>query len=225
MFIENRHPTFAAGETDAVIAYADRELWNLASRLGLDAEQTTNLHNLFMDALRTNAGRMAECLEAPYVEAVPESRCLLDILGQTMIDGVDTEGLENLEAAIEFMKRGGNVLLISNHTSGADTLVLDSTVNKEFDGEAKNWIYMAGHVVNYFSLPLTIAGGVNRVQIFSAKYCAQAGSDALQRMKKNNVLAMMAIGPRVMVGGRCVVLYPEGGRGGNGKGCGRGRAK
>jgi len=214
---KNNTPVFAAGETDAVIAYADTEIPVMAKRLGLEGDDVDTLHILFMDALRVNAARMAECLEAPYVEAVPESRRLFDILGQMMINNVDTEGLENLAAAIEFMKQGGNVLLISNHTSGADTLVLDTVVNKEFDGVARDWIYMAGHVVNYFLLPLAIAGGVNRVQIFSAKYCAQAGPDALQRMKENNAQAMMAIGPKVMAGGRCIVLYPEGGRGENGK--------
>ena len=206
-------PTFAASETTAVIEYANSELWNLGSRLGLDAGQNRILHDLFMDALQVNAVRMTECLEQPFVEAIPESRALFTLLEKLMIENVETAGLENLAEAIRFMQMGGNVLLVSNHTSGADTLVLDCVANAMFPDTTRDWIYMAGHVVNYFLLPLAVTGGVNRVQIFSAKYCAQAGQEVVQRMRENNARALMSIGPRIMAGGRCVVLYPEGGRG------------
>lgn len=204
---------FVAGETDRVVEYADREIWALGARLGLDSATQATLHETFMAALRVNAARMQDCLEAPLVESVSESRDLFALLGRLMIAGVDLSGIEHMARALKFMAEGGNVLLLSNHTSGADTLVLEHVVNTHFADATRSWLYMAGHVVNLYLLPVACSSGVTRVQIFSTKYCAAASDEARRRMHRNNARALLSLAPRATKGGTCVVLYPEGGRG------------
>ncbi len=192
----------------------ERELPPLCKRFALDVRQTSRLTYLFKRSLRKNAARMNECLEAPFVEALSVSEELWHLLGEIVVgNNTMVEGLDHVASAIDFMRRGGNVLLVQNHTSGADTLVLHHVVNQHLDGEAQRWLHMAGHVVNIFLLPLAITAGVHRIQIFSAKYCAQADKAVLSRMKENNARALASIGPKIMAGGQCIVLYPEGGRG------------
>lgn len=201
-------------ELGSVLQYLEEQMPGMISRLQLNGEQGKTFDDLFRRSVEANAARFEECLEAPYVEGLEVSQQLVAFLGQAMVgDGVEVEGMENLSKAIEFMKGGGNVLLVSNHTSGADTIVLHHVVNNAFAGAAREWLHMSGHAVNLFLLPLAVTGGMHRIQIFSAKYCAQASDEVRNRMKANNARALSTIGPQVTSGGKCIVLYPEGGRG------------
>jgi len=196
-----------------IIRYAEETLVRRLMELDINPQAASETKRQFMMALLANAARMDACKEAPFVQAIPESRRLFDLLALHFVTDVKVTGLENVARALQFMANGGNVLLVSNHTSGADTLVLDYVVNKTFNNAAHDWIYMAGHVVNYYLVPMTMSGGIHRVQIFSAKYCQQATTEERQRMKQNNMRALMSIAPQIIEGGKCVVLYPEGGRG------------
>lgn len=214
--MERVAPVFAAGETEPVIRYARESLPLMADRLGLSPADKARLCELFMAALTANAARMDTVLNAPFVEPLPESRELVTLLGNLLVGDVDHSGLEHVGAALEFMAQGGNVLFVSNHTSGADTLVLDHVVNTAFPKATYPWLWMAGHVVNLYLLPLAICGGLHRIQIFSSKYSAAAAPEIQRDMRTRNVQALMSIAPLVMQGGACIGLYPEGGRGNGG---------
>ena len=201
-------------DLEKIIAQVKRELLPLRDHFQLDIRIAARLETLFLRSLRENAVRMDKCLEAPVVETLPVSEELWQLLGKVMVgDNAHVEGLNHMATAIEFMQCGGNVLLVQNHTSGADTLVLHHVVNKNFNDAARQWLHMAGHVVNLFLLPLAITAGVRRIQIFSAKYCAQASDEVRARMQANNARALSSIGNQIVGGGQCIVLYPEGGRG------------
>ncbi|MFA5048174.1 MAG: 1-acyl-sn-glycerol-3-phosphate acyltransferase [Patescibacteria group bacterium] len=210
----NEVPNFQPGEVTPVIAYAEQALGRLAERIRLSADDATTFERLFMRSMIANAARIESSINAPYVPALTESRELLDFLG-TIIVGEESRliGADNLRSALAFMTTGGNVLLVQNHTSGADTLVMDRLVNDEFSGVAKDWLYMSGHAVNLFLLPLTITGALHRIQIFSTKYCVQADEAVRSSMRTHNARSLATIAPIIMDGGKLIGLYPEGGRG------------
>ena len=214
---EFRVPIFEAGEVASVISYAEGALQRLSQRLSLSPADATTLQHLFMRSMIANAARIEASMNAPYVPALPESRELIDFLG-ALIVGEESQliGADNLRRALDFMSSGGNVLLVQNHTSGADTIVMDHLVNKLFAGAAKDWMYMSGHAVNLFLLPLTITGALHRIQIFSTKYCTRADDIVRANMKAHNAQSLATIAPIIMQGGKLIGLYPEGGRGENG---------
>jgi 1-acyl-sn-glycerol-3-phosphate acyltransferase len=196
--------------------YVNNELPLLIARRGLNGHLAIAFQRLFVESFNAATEIFKQSPEdAPYVDALPVSRQFFSLLGETLVgDRVQVAGLEQVARALEFMNEGGNVLLVSNHTSGADTLVLHHVVNNRFHNAAHQWLHMAGHVVNLYLLPLVVTGGVRRVQIFSARYCQETQDPkALREMKAKNAQALSSIGPMISGGGQCVVLYPEGGRG------------
>jgi len=92
-------------------------------------------------------------------------------------------------------------------------LLLALLVNRRFANAARDWAYMAGHVVNVFLVPLCIASAWRRFQIFSVKYKSLAAGGTVEEMNAQNRRALTSLKGFVKDGGRCVVLYPEGGRG------------
>ncbi|HSE60826.1 MAG TPA: 1-acyl-sn-glycerol-3-phosphate acyltransferase [Candidatus Saccharimonadales bacterium] len=204
-------PKFEIGEIDPVLAYAVEAVPRFCERIGCDNPRT--IHNAFMAALVANANRIHETLTAAYVPRDPASRRLLTLMESVLVRELETDGHEHLLHALKFMEQGGNVLLVSNHTSGADTLVLDWVANKVASDAAHSWTYMAGHVVNLYLLPLVVAGGVNRLQIFSERYAGLVSNDLRQQMRAQNASALLYLRALAEGGGQCVVLYPEGGRG------------
>lgn len=120
----SRVPAFGVGECDSVIDYAGPAVARLCARLGL-SDNVDRVQAAFMAALRANAATMQRSLGSSYVPYVPESRRLLTLIESLLIRDTDVWGYPSMQAAQRIMARGGNVLLVSNHTSGADTLVLD----------------------------------------------------------------------------------------------------
>ena len=209
-------PTFGIGECgQEVFDYSKGALHRLCERLGIIDSQL--LVTAFMDALRVNAATLASTLSSAYVPAVPESRRLLDMIEWYLVGNVRTFNLEHVGAALKLMEQGHTVLLVSNHTSGADTLVLDRMVNEHFGrGTTAPWTYMSGHAVNLFLLPLVVSAGVNRIQIFSAKHAAMVDAEIRAAWQAHNIASMRQVATLARKGGQLLALYPEGGRGENG---------
>lgn len=208
-------PTFGIGDGgQEVLDYAQEAVIRLCERLGIDREP---LATVFMDALRANAATLGATLSSPYVPAVRESRRLLELIEHYLVGGVRTIGLEHTRMALELLQHGHTVLLVSNHTSGADSLVLDYVVNSHFGHDTTaSWTYMSGHAVNLFLMPLVVSAGVNRIQIFSAKYAGMADAATRAAWRAHNVASMRQVASLGNKGGQMLVLYPEGGRGENG---------
>lgn len=209
-------PRFGVGETAGPLTYAKEAVPRLCRRLGLEGGKSEELEHLFTASFEANARRMERCLSAPFVDRNPESCQLTRTLFDRLIDWENSSfaGMSHFRAALDFMEAGGNVLLVSNHTSGADLFVLERAIERRFPGVTQDWSWMVGHVVNIWLIPMVIFGAFNRHQIFSAKYCAQAPEDIRTEMKTHNSRSLATLG-RVSSGGRLVVLYPEGGRGDN----------
>ncbi len=155
-------------------------------------------------------------LEAGMTQAVPAVRDFWNLAGDTLVNQESrVVGMDNMKLALEHMGRGGNVLMVQNHRSGADTMVFETLVRRALGRDVcKDWAYMSGHAVNLYLIPLMFCGGMNRFQIFSAKYLS-AGLNGVDEVAMNaqNQRAMMSLRRHVKGGGRLVGFYPEGGRG------------
>ena len=222
-------PHFGVGQTDGVPEYVEAALTRFFATRGstIPPEAQAEIREAFMGALAESAATMEANLTAGMTEPIEASRTLQDRLSPHLIlPESELTGSDNLQQAFDYMEQGGNVLLIQNHRSGADTLIMETLVQREFgNGVTQPWGYMAGHAVNLYLIPLLVTNALRRFQIFSAKYQSMAaeGNQTMQatgnneaQMGRQNLRAIMALKKYTRPGGKLVVLYPEGGRGDHG---------
>lgn len=207
-------PKFDIAQTDGVREYCDGAVQRLSRRLDLSACESATLRDLFFGSLRACMERIKNCLAEPYVPVIPESREFYDYLGKLIV-GKDSKivGAKNLEKAYEMRRQGWNVLLVQNHTSGADMIAMEQLIARAGIGRTDDWSYMAGHVVNLYLIPMTLAGAFGRYQIFSVKYRSLGACGNEQQMHEQNCRALHTLMDHSRRGSHFVVVYPEGGRG------------
>jgi hypothetical protein len=201
----------------------ESQIPDLLKRIGIYGTSAgRKLETLFLQSLKASLEKIGIGNCAGYVESIPEGQALLDAISQNLVlPDSCIEEKHYFKEALEFCRQGGNVLLVQNHTSGADTLATYTLLNRAFDDIAKEFWWMSGHVVNLYPIPLMISSAVNRFQIFSVKYqslTAKDGgdSDCGKWMKEQNARALRAVIEKTSGGGKFVVLYAEGGRGEHG---------
>jgi len=206
---------FCIGQVDGVREYLLEQIPHLSKRLGISGGDRSRLTELFLDSLEDCIPRLETDREAGLVFAMPRPRQLFNFLGELLlIPGSCLVDDHYFEEAMNFQQSGGNVLLVQNHTSGADVLATDFLLNSKFGGVAEQFIWMAGHVVTLFTMPLLLAAAQNRCQIFSVKYCSMAACEGgAGEMRGHNCRALYSLHQETSGGGKYVFLYPEGGRG------------
>ncbi len=186
-------PKFGVGETQGVHEYVERATPALCARLGVPEPQAGELLRLALQSVDAASSLMTQNLTAGMVESIPEARNFWNEIGEVMVS-VESQiyGLENLRTAIAEMERGRNVLLIQNHRSGADTMVMEILVNRALGRDiVTRWAYMSGHAVNLYLIPLMFTLAMRRFQIFSAKYRSAGlvgNSDAAMARQNNRAL-------------------------------------
>jgi len=195
-------------------AFLEANLPHLCRNTGADLDTA---QQLFFEALQVNAEQLSHSINLGFMPEVPESRKLWDFLANLLVDSnSQLVNSQHFQTALDFMSQGGNVLVLQNHTSGADTIIFDCLLNRKFPGNpGRNIAYMAGHVVNVFLIPLTICAAIKRFQIYSSRYqgiAEEIGINA-KDMKAQNTRALNALTKYVQPGGKMIGLYPEGGRG------------
>ena len=207
-------PNFDIAHTAGVREYCEGAVARLSSRLGLCSRESGALKRHFFGSLEACAERIKNCLAEPYVPVIPEARALYDYLGNLIVSP-DSRivGASNLVRAYEMRRQGWNVLLVQNHTSGADMIAMEQLVARAGIGRTEDWSYMAGHVVNLYLIPMTLAGAFGRYQIFSVKYRSLGSCGTEQQMHEQNCRALHTLMERSRIGGQFLVVYPEGGRG------------
>lgn len=178
---------------------------------------TDEMKDLFVRTFNACCQLVAEGSNLGLVEPLPESLELVDNLTDKLLS-FDSQLInpENFKVALDFMASGGNVLMIQNHTSGADTFVWRTLVNRLFPNKpADEFAYMAGHVVNIYPVPLLFSSAFRRIQIFSDRYKQIAGQLGIseKEMTDQNCRALRSLMIFAKSGGKLVGLYPEGGRG------------
>ncbi|MBI2990175.1 MAG: 1-acyl-sn-glycerol-3-phosphate acyltransferase [Candidatus Magasanikbacteria bacterium] len=203
-------------QTEGVREFVEAQLPELAARLEIDEKK---LIDAFMRSFEISLQRMGPDLNQGFLDAVPEGLDLLHLVEpQLLASGSTLSGGEHLAEVLDFLAKGGNVLVVQNHTSGADTSAFRELV-RQHHGEPvmDQAILVAGHVVNLYLIPLTIMCGLRFFPIFSAKYKEQAQAacknDVATEMAAQNRRAMMAMVQAAQQGGKMMWVYPEGGRG------------
>ncbi len=218
-FLVGDVPSFNIGQIEDVRPYVESVLPSLAQRLALSPGDAAEMHRLFLASLDAATVALPQYMEEAFAPAIPEGRELFDWLGQTLIDptACTIEGMENVVEARRLQAGGANIMMMSNHTSGADHPATEWAINSALGaGSTHNWLYMSGHVVNYFLVPLMLSGGIHRFQIVSVRYqevASKRTDDRLAWMRARNRAAIIALMRRVATGGKWIVMYPEGGRG------------
>ena len=197
--------------------YVQTALPEFCQRLRLDAATTDSLKSLGLASLRAATAIIETSCNSGEVAPLQEARQFWLKLCEVLVsDDSRLIGEHHLQTAKNHMQEGGNVLLIQNHRSGADTLLLEAMVNRHFGYDiTADWAYMSGHAVNLFLLPLMFTAAVRRFQIFSAKYQSTGlpGMATAQAMSIQNTKALTSLSKYCREGGKLVGLYPEGGRG------------
>ncbi len=208
---------FQMWQTDGVREFVEAQLPGLAERLQVNEGELTAA---FMHSFEVSLRRMGPELNQGFLDAVPEGLDLLHFVEPNLLaPGSTLTGGEYIAEVLEFLGKGGNVLVVQNHTSGADTSSFRQLVRQHQGGNPvmDQAILVAGHVVNLYLIPLTIMCGLRFFPIFSAKYKAQAEAacktDVAAEMNAQNRRAMMAMVQAASQGGKMMWVYPEGGRG------------
>lgn len=210
-------PKFAVGQKVGVRTYVEEALDRLQLRV---PEATDAFRKLVLGSLDACADIMEASLTMGMVEQVQIARELWNMTGDIFVSK-DSElvGENNLKQALRFMADGGNVIVVQNHRSGADTVCFEAMVNRTLrTGDVcKNWAYMSGHAVNLFLIPLVFTAALRRFQIFSAKYLSMGGTGMDNAtMGQQNMRALLALRQHMGSGGKLLCYYPEGGRGDDG---------
>jgi 1-acyl-sn-glycerol-3-phosphate acyltransferase len=210
-------PAFGVGQTSEPLAYLHTNLPPLGMRLGLDGFALGEFVGTGITSAEACIPLMSQdALLQGVVEAVPEARAFWNLVGAIAVSQDSTvSGIEHFIEAQRLKQEGFNVVLVQNHRSGADTLIMETLLHRTLKHDVcADWSYMAGHVVNLYLIPLMFVAAFRRFQIFSMKYQSTgvAGLDA-QGMKQQNIRAMRALRRHTAGGGTFTTYYPEGGRG------------
>lgn len=214
-------PAFAIGQTAGVRDYVLSILPAMASRIGLDQHGAAEMRRLMVASLDAALDALPRFMEAPFTPSIPEGRVLFDWIGQHLVlPDSELVGAINVARALGLAASGANILVVGNHTSGADQTVMEHLINQTFGaGTTHSWRTMSGHIVNWYAIPLMLAGGLNRYQIVSVRYQGMCGGnqeEQLARMQRQNRAALLSLRRGVSGGGKIIMLYPEGGRGDHG---------
>lgn len=215
-----RIPLFDIGQTDGVRPYVLSVLPGLASRIGLDERGAAEMQHLMTASLDAALDALPRFMEAPFAPAIPEGRILFDWIGEhLLLPDSELIGADYVGQALELAARGANILIVGNHTSGADHPAMEFLVNRALGSAVTHhWRYMSGHVVNLFAVPLMLSGGIHRYQIVSVRYqhvSTEREDGRVDWMRRRNQSAVMALARDIQMGGQITVMYPEGGRGTN----------
>lgn len=210
-------PSFQIGEFEAPLRYLEEALPALGERIGLQGEDLQKFVATGMASACACRPLLApDALSQGMIEPVPEARIFWNLIGDLLLDESSSIiGAEHLRTAMHLQREGFNVVLVQNHRSGSDILVMETLIRRFFGRDVcASWSYMAGHVINLFLIPLMFSAGIRRCQIFAVKYqSTDIPGTTVDDMKCQNQRAMTCLMRHVEPGGTLTVYYPEGGRG------------
>lgn len=121
-------------------------------------------------------------------------------------------GEENLDKAMEQIKKGENVVFYANHQSEADPQVMSLLLEKSgYAEQASEIVYVAGHKVTTDSLAIPFSMGRNLICIHSKKHI-DTDPDTKNQKSRQNMKAMGGMLSKLKQGGCMLWVAPSGGR-------------
>lgn len=209
-------PHFGIGESEAPLQYLQTALPSFCRRIGMTESRLEHfVETGFASAKACIPYLSLKSMMKGMLEPIPQARTFWNLVGDTLLDESSTfTGLEHLRTAMTYQKQGWNVVLVQNHRSGADMMVMETLIRRNLEQDiCAEWAYVARHAVNLYLIPLMFSAAIRRFQIFSVKYQSNgiAGMDKV-KMKEQNTRAILALSEKTSKGGTVTAYYPEGGR-------------
>lgn len=121
------------------------------------------------------------------------------------------KGKEHLKQMEEQLARGENVVLYANHQTEADPQVISLLLEKDFSKLAEEMIYVAGERVVTDALAVPFSLGRHLFCVYSKKYF-DAHPDRKVQMLEHNKKTIFIMGQHMKEGGKCIIIFPSGGR-------------
>lgn len=121
------------------------------------------------------------------------------------------DGLEHISTMEKSIKKGENVILLSNHQVEPDPQAVNILLEKTHPDFAANMIFVAGHRVTTDPLAVPFSKGVNLLCIYSKHYIEIPPEKKLEKLTHNRH-AMQKMVELLQEGGKCIYVAPSGGR-------------
>lgn len=120
-------------------------------------------------------------------------------------------GKEHLTEIEEALKRGENVVLFANHQTEADPAAISLMLEHDHPKLAEDIIFVAGERVVKDALAVPFSLGRHLFCVYSKKYF-EAHSDRKTQMLEHNKKTIFVVGQHMKEGGKCINIFPSGGR-------------
>ena len=121
-------------------------------------------------------------------------------------------GFEQLDMIRTTLKRGENVILLSNHQTEPDPQIISLMLEKIDPEMASQMIFVAGHRVTHDPLAIPMSLGRNLLCIHSKKHMGHLSSEEKREKIVDNRRAMQKMEELLNEGGKCIYVAPSGGR-------------
>ncbi|MFI0434803.1 MAG: 1-acyl-sn-glycerol-3-phosphate acyltransferase [Parachlamydiaceae bacterium] len=120
-------------------------------------------------------------------------------------------GLDQLELIRGQLKRGDNVILLSNHQTEPDPQIISLLLEKSDPELAREMIFVAGHRVTTDPLAIPMSLGRNLLCIYSKKHVSYS-PDKKEEKILHNQRTLKQMQELLNQGGYCIYVAPSGGR-------------
>lgn len=120
-------------------------------------------------------------------------------------------GEEKVVEIESHIKRGENIVLLSNHQTEPDPQAISLLLEKSHPNLAQNMIFIAGHKVTTDPLTVPFSLGRNLLCIYSKNYIERPPEKKSEKVRHNQ-RTMKKMRELLSEGGKCIYVAPSGGR-------------
>jgi glycerol-3-phosphate O-acyltransferase len=121
------------------------------------------------------------------------------------------QGLKNIDAMADQIKKGHNVILFANHQIEPDPQAISILLNPTHPQLAKEMIFVAGHRVTTDPMAIPFSMGRNLLCIYSKKHIDHPPEKKEGKLLHNQK-TMQRLVELLSEGGKCIYVAPSGGR-------------
>jgi len=140
-----------------------------------------------------------------YSFGVDFLRPLIDVSHSTV------KGMGNLQEIVSILSKKENVLLLANHQTEADPIIISILLEKSYPELAQEMIFVAGDRVVTDPLAIPFSMGRNLLCIYSKRYIDHPKELRAQK-QLHNKRTMDLMRALLSEGGKCIYVAPSGGR-------------
>ena len=120
-------------------------------------------------------------------------------------------GEERLDKITKYLKKGHNVIFLSNHQTEADPHALSLLLEERYQDLGEEMIFVAGERVTTDPLAIPFSMGRNLLCIYSKRYIDQP-PELKHQKQLHNKKTMQLMSGLLKEGGKCIYVAPSGGR-------------